>query len=137
MQTQTASGYQRLEDQIKSIYNQKWFKRLKYLEILCAALIPLIATQSALVTGLLGALIVFLEAFQHINQFQHNWIIYRSNCEALRHEKYLYIARSSPYNLPDEEAKKELAKRVESLISTEHAKWVTGTSKADHTPKIT
>jgi hypothetical protein len=61
-----------------------------------------------------------------LNQWQHNWITYRSTCEALRHEKYSYIARSGSYgDLDNESAKKTLVERVESLVSTEHAKWIT------------
>ncbi len=123
------SGYYRLEDQIawydsKSAFNQTWYKRLKIASIAAAALIPFLAPFSAIAAGALGVLIVIIEGVQQLYQFHDTWTSYRSTCEALRHEKYLFLARSGPYELPDEEAKKELAARVESLISTEHAKWV-------------
>lgn len=129
---------ERLEDQIdwydkKSGSNQGWFKRIKIVELIAAALIPLIAgfsttspqyaTYYAIATGGLGALIVLLESLQGLYQFQSNWISYRSSCEGLRHEKYLWLAQAGPYadaGDPD----RLLAERVESLISTEHAKWV-------------
>ena len=130
MSNQVDSGYSRLEDQIswydkKCISSQRWFKGLKYAEITCAALVPLLAAYYPWITGLLGAGILIFEAVQYINQFQHNWITYRSTCEYLKHEKYLYLAKSGPYDkLSDEDAKHELAVRVETLISTEHAKWI-------------
>lgn len=136
------SAYPRLEDQIrwydvKSQFNQRRFKTLKAVELISAALIPLVAGFSflnaivdgvgAIVLGTLGALIVVLEGFQHLNQYHHNWVTYRSTCEALRHEKYLYMARTGPYDIKDAAvARKELAARVEALVSTEHAKWVGG-----------
>ena len=45
----------------------------------------------------LGALIVVLEGVQQLNQYQQNWSAYRSTCEALKHEKYLFLAHAGPY----------------------------------------
>src|SRR5205085_11872882 len=88
---------ERLEDQIswydsKSLANQRIYKRIKIIEIVAAALIPLIAAskfpQAAWVTGALGVLITVFEGLLHLNQYQQNWTAYRSTCESLRHEKY-------------------------------------------------
>jgi Protein of unknown function (DUF4231) len=49
------------------------------------------------VTGGLAAVIVVLEGVQHLYQFQEQWITYRSTAEALTRERYLYLARASPY----------------------------------------
>jgi hypothetical protein len=120
----------RLEDQItwydrRSLYNHRFFKWLKVCEIIAAAIIPFAAGTGAspLVTGGLGVLIVILEALQHLNQYQHNWIVYRSTCEELKHEKYLYLGAAGPYATTPN-ALVLLAERIESLISQEHAKWV-------------
>lgn len=70
-----------------------------------------------------GALIVVLEGFQQLQQYQQNWTTYRSTCERLKHEKYLFAARAGPYAAvarPDA----LLAERVEGLVSQEHAAWV-------------
>lgn len=72
---------------------------------------------------------VVLEGVQQVNQYQHNWIIYRSACELLKHEKYLYLATAGPY-AEAANAHALLAERIESLISQEHAKWVAGRAKA-------
>lgn len=133
------SGYPRLEDQIawydaKSLQNQKRYKWLKVVELVCAALVPLAATLPwPWFAGVLGVAVVVLEGLQHLNQHQHNWVTYRSTCEALKHEKYLYLGHSGPYDVPEEEAKKLLVERVESLISTEHSKWVSGRERAKKT----
>ncbi|SRR5216684_1623646 len=122
---------ERLEDQIswydrKSLANQKAFKRIKSVEIAAAAVIPFVATvrltSSIWITAGLGVLITVLEGLLHLNQYQQNWITYRSTCESLKHEKYTYLGKASPYaNVADPHAL--LAERVESLVSQEHAKW--------------
>jgi hypothetical protein len=134
---------ERLEDQIawygqKSIENQRWFKRLKVAQIVAAAFIPFAAGISAPVylTGGLGVFIVILEGLQSLNQYQHNWITYRSTCEELKHEKYLWLAKAGPYlNVDNPDAL--FAERIESLISREHAKWVSERKKAERNLKKT
>jgi hypothetical protein len=63
-----------------------------------------------------------VEAVQQLNQYQTNWILYRSTCEALKHEKYLYLSTAGPYSTASDR-KVLLAERVEGLVSQEHAKW--------------
>ena len=96
------------------------------IEILAAAVIPFLAAfnlpRVGWVTGGLGMLITVLEGMLHLNQYQQNWITYRSTCESLKHEKYTYLGKASPYiNVSDPHAL--LAERIESLVSQEHAKW--------------
>lgn len=126
----------RLEDQIawydcRSLRNQRAYKRIKIVEILAAAIIPFIAALSiphaALVTGSLGVLITVLEGLIHLNQYQQNWTAYRSTCEALRHEKYIYLGKAAPYaSVADAYAL--LAERIESLVSQENSKWASAQS---------
>jgi hypothetical protein len=124
------SGYIRLEEQIrwydrKSGPAQRRFKLVKAAEFIFSALVPLTAFLNASATAILGVMAVVLEGLQQLNQWQHNWITYRSTCEALRHEKYSYLGHSGSYDGLDEaQAKKALVERVESLVSTEHSKWI-------------
>ena len=129
--------WERLEDQIgwydaKSGLNQRRFKLCKYAEILAAAAIPVGAALDGpgWVAAVLGGLILMLEGIQHLNQYQQNWITYRSTCEALKHEKFLFLARAGPYS-GDTNAPAVLAERIEGLISQEHAKWTS--SRAEQT----
>jgi hypothetical protein len=121
---------QRLEDQIewynrKSGENQRRFKLLKGVQLIAAATIPVVATLGAhpAVAATLGALIVVVEGVQQLNQYQQNWALYRSNAEALKHEKFLFLASAGPY-ANQEDGRPLLADRIEGLISQEHAKWV-------------
>ena len=127
---ETDVAVERLEDQLnwydkKSSQNQRMFKRLKTATIVISVSIPLSAAfvrQYPIVTGALGALIALLEALQQLNQYQQNWITYRSTAEALKHEKFLFLSTAGPYAAADN-PKALLAERVESLVSQEHAKW--------------
>jgi len=130
LQTETPPTIQRLEDQIawydrKAASHQGWYKRLKVLTIVSAALIPVIAAAKwdSIYSAALGIIIVIAEGMLQLNQFQTNWLTYRSTCEALKHEKYLYLAQAGPYAGADKPVV-VLAERTESLISQEHAKWV-------------
>jgi len=124
----------RLDDQIgwydrKSQTAQSWFKGLKMIQIVCAAVVPLVSifgVEGVLlgqVTAVLGLSILIVEGLQQLNQYQNNWITYRSTCESLKHEKYLFLGRAGPYaGIADPIPL--LADRIEGLISQEHAKWV-------------
>jgi hypothetical protein len=89
------------------------------------------------VTAILGLMVLIIETVQQINQDQQNWIAYRSTCEALKHEKYLYLAGAGPYTNAENAQKRLalLADRIEGLISQEHAKWVSAQEQALATDK--
>lgn len=129
--------WDRLEDQIrwysrKSRENQRLYKWLKLLEIAVAAVLPVVAAihSPVWVTGGLAAVIVVLEGAQHLYQFQEHWITYRSTAEALKHERYLYLALGGPYGGDD--PLRQLAERLEGLISQEHAKWTASHRSSEH-----
>ena len=124
-----APPWERLDQQIgwydrRSTSAKRWYYRLKISQIVIAAAIPVTAAADApsLVAAVLGSTIVVLEGIQQLFQFHANWTTYRSTCEALKHEKYLYAAHAGPYaEAPDPDAR--LAERVEGLVSQEHAAW--------------
>ena len=86
---------ERLDDQIswyddRSRRNQRRFKLLKYVEIVAAALIPILASFSGVpqwVAAILGGVVVVCEAVLHLNKYQENWLTYRSTAEALKHTR--------------------------------------------------
>jgi hypothetical protein len=133
-------AWARLQDQIawydaKSQVCQSRFKLLKICQIVTAAAIPVAAGASApaWLVGGAGALIVVLEGLQQLEQYQQNWTSYRSTCEQLKHEQFLFRSGAGPYvAAPDPEAL--LAERVESLVSQEHTAWV---SNREETQKKT
>lgn len=133
--------WERLEDQIgwydrRSGDNQRRYKRLKLLELAVAAALPVVAGVKSPVgvTGGLAAVIVVLEGAQHLYQFQEHWITYRSTAEALKHERYLYLAEAGPY--VGEDRRRQLAERLEGLISQEHAKWTASHREVSARPDV-
>ena len=124
----------RLEDQLAwydraSVRCQKWYKGLKFVQVVLAVGIPVISHLDPLVakwgTSIAGALIAVLEAVQHMNQYSSLWITYRSTAERLKHEKFLFLSAAGPYRgLKESERLVTLAERVEEHVSTEHANWI-------------
>jgi hypothetical protein len=134
--------WERLEDQIawydtQSARNQRDYKRLKYVEIVAAAAIPVVTglDVSRTVPAILGGLVLLIEAILHLNQYQQNWITYRSTAEALKHEKYLYLGHAAYYTVASD-PRALLAMRVEGLVSREHARWVSAREEAEE-PQVT
>lgn len=124
---------ERLEGQIdwydkKSIKNQNWFKRLQVIVIVASATIPFLSgfmdettLYLKIVMGLLGLTIAAATAILGLYQFQENWLEYRTTCETLRHENYLFLTGAAPYD--EEEPFLLLVERVEGLISKENTNW--------------
>lgn len=133
-ESMTSSEYikDRLEEQIdwydnKSKSAQVKFKALRTTEIIFAALIPLIAgfnlagSCSTLVVSALGALIAVFAALVGLGNYQENWVEYRTTCESLRHEKYLFLTKAEPYDVTG--AFGLFVQRVEGLVSKENSVW--------------
>jgi hypothetical protein len=125
-----SAAWSRLEDQIawydeSAEHNQRWFRGLKVCQIVAAAAIPVGAAAglSAAAVGAGGAFVVVVEGLQQLQQYQQNWINFRSLCERLKHEKFLFLARARPY-AGVRNPERLLAERVEGLVSQEHAAWV-------------
>jgi hypothetical protein len=129
----------RLNDQIsyherKSAKCQRYYKRIKSTEIVAAALIPFLATLHvadthptlrvaiAVGTALTGVLITILEGVLQLNQYQQLWLTSRSACEAMNHEKYLYLAKAGDYAKSTDPAGL-LAERTEAIGLQENTKW--------------
>jgi hypothetical protein len=125
---------ERLDAQIqwydeKSVWNQNWHKRLRFLEIIAAASIPFLTgyiTDSTpdmkIVVGSLGVLIAVSTGIIALFKFQEHWLQYRTTAESLKHHKFLFLTNTAPYN--NENSFNLLVESVESLISKENSNWV-------------
>ena len=122
----------RLDDQInwydrKSAKNQTYFKLFQLILIISAAAIPLLSgyiekeLSLPYIIGALGFLVAIITALQGLYKFQENWTAYRTTCESLRHEKYLYLTKTNPYH--GKNSFNMLVQRVEMLISKENSSW--------------
>src|SRR5215472_14667849 len=117
---------QRLNDQIgwydsRSISNKRWFKRLRFVEIVAAATIPVLsgfADKSfsiKIAIGALGVFVAIIASLLGLLQLQVRWIEYRATAESLKKEKFLFLTQTDPYNKDD--ALHLLVQRVEALLS--------------------
>ena len=122
----------RLGDQIawydrKSATNQRWFKRLRFAEIVAAATIPFLsgfADRSLAIKiaiGTLGVVVAVIASLLGLLQLQEHWIEYRATAESLRKEKFLFLTQTEPYDKDD--AFHLLVQRVEGLLSKENTDW--------------
>lgn len=114
----------------KACDSQKKYKLCQIIELMIAAMIPLLSgyvekyNDLSFAIGVGGAIITVIEGIGKLCKYHENWIEYRSTCELLRHEKYLYQMKAFPYG--SEETPNQLfVKNVESIISSESAKWTT------------
>ena len=67
-------------------------------------------------------------------KYQDNWINYRTICESLRREIYLFEARVPPYRDPGDH-RALFAERVEAIIFQENILWRTTVSPQKSTPQ--
>jgi hypothetical protein len=124
---------ERLENEIvwyekKSRKNKRYYYFLRVIELVSAALIPLLINYLSGETALLKStievlsiIIVISTGMLSLFQFHELWTEYRTNAESLKHEKYLYLSASRPYDKGDKF--KLLVERVERLISIENSRW--------------
>jgi hypothetical protein len=124
---------ERLENQINwynenSIFNKKCYQTLKTIEIILAAITPFVVafvnneTNSLkIVAGLMSIVIGIIASFLIAFKFQDKWIQYRTTCENLRHEKYLYTTNSGIYT--NNTNFNVFVERIEFLISKENSDW--------------
>ncbi|USG65750.1 DUF4231 domain-containing protein [Brevibacillus ruminantium] len=121
----------RLDEQIdwydnKSTHARKIYKRLQTWEIIFAAVIPLLSGYVSnhwlvpFAIALIGSIIVIIASITRLGGYHENWMQYRATCELLRHEKYLYLTGTTPY---EERSFHLLVERVESIISSENINW--------------
>jgi Protein of unknown function (DUF4231) len=128
---QSGHAWTRLIEQVgwydgKSATSKRGYVSLKVVQLVGAALVPVVAGVHAAVwiTGGLGALVVVVEGVQQLFQFEATWINYRSTAEDLNHED-LYLSMAGDY-AGQADPKRLLAERVAALISQENTKGTSG-----------
>ena len=121
----------RLTEQInwydkKSMQMKKRYMIFQTIEIISASLIPVMngliteSTQIRIITSILGSIVVICGSLARLGKFHENWLHYRQTCELLKHEKYLFLTSTTPY---EEQPFQLLVERVESIISSENVNW--------------
>ena len=126
---------ERLDDQIEwydhsSLSNQNRYKCLRMIQFVAAGLIPFLTPYLSattptgkLLVGFLGVVVAIITAALDLYRFQEHWIEYRTTCESLKKEKYLFLAGGAPYSGDRDAAFRLLVQRAETLISKENSEW--------------
>ena len=122
-------AWARLQQQIawydgQSMRAMAYYKTIKVLQLVAAATVPVVAGfgASGWVTGSLGSSIVVMEGVQQLFRYHEYWLSYRSACEALRREMWLFEARAGLYRSA-EDPDALLAERLHGIASEESARW--------------
>src|SRR5688500_95421 len=104
---------ERLDTQItwyddKSAFNKKANTIAKIVEIVCAAVIPVLAGYArggdelvSLGIGVLGVIVAATAGISAVMKFQEQWLKYRTTAESLKKEKYLFQTKVEPYDAED------------------------------------
>jgi hypothetical protein len=132
----------RLDEQMgwyskKSTFNKSRYRLFQVVIIIASAIIPLInLTASAfeiwwqhaalIISAFLGSIITIISAILQMEKYFDNWILYRTTLESLKREKVLFQNNAGEYaNLGDNDKNRLLVERVEAMLSSEHAKFLT------------
>ncbi len=123
----------RVDEQIhwysaKSRSNQIWFRVLRLFEIAFASASPFLVSQITadtpalkIIVGSMGVCVAVIAGIVSLYRFQENWIEYRATAESLKHEKFLFLTKSPPYD--GENSFHAFVSNVESRISKENTNW--------------
>lgn len=137
----------RYHDQInwydqKSIEFQKKYRLTQWMLIIFSSLTPLLILVDKLkndipwlswIPVITSVLVAVLTAAIKTFRFQENWINYRTTCETLKKEEFLYNANVGDYSNTTEK-ETLFVERVESLISRENTLWL-ATQKSERSTK--
>lgn len=131
----------------KSSENKKKYKRIKRTESVIAALIPVVITFGAfkviqendlgvylqVIAALAGVALVIMNSFLELDEHYKLWKEYRVTCEMMRHERYMYMTRSEPYDEGD--AFPLLVEKIEAILNSETQRWKQIDKKTDKQAK--
>lgn len=112
----------------KSKEAKKRYKIFTYVILISSAFIPLLTNLAIeqfgikLIVSFLGVFTTLSQGIINLNDYNENWIEYRTVCETLKKEKYMFLAKSGVYN-DTENPYKYFVERIESIISQENVNW--------------
>lgn len=105
-----------------------WHRVWKVAELLCAAVIPVLAVVGEsrsirLTTAAFGAFVVFSGSLQSLFRWNEKWLLWRSTAGKLMREKRLYIAGVKDY-VQKETRDARLAEKMDEIIANESDAWL-------------
>ena len=129
----------RLDDQIKwyskkSSHCKNWHDILSIISIIGTSSSALLSAASSsfpdiskiisIIAAIIAFLVTIVLSIDKLKKYQELHHQYRSTCEKLKQEKYLFITRSGEYNQLSEPSIEQLfIERCESIMSSETVNW--------------
>lgn len=124
---------ERVDDQIawydtKSIKAQRNYKLCTFAILCSSALIPFVTNLAIesfwtkVLVSFLGVCATLSQGVINVNKYNENWIEYRTICETLKKEKYMYLTRAGVYAEQGNRFS-YFSERIESTISQENVNW--------------
>jgi hypothetical protein len=120
----TDPTWARLEERIndygkQSEANKRLYQYVKLAQIMAGAGVTFAGAAGAprILTAGVGAAIVVLEGGQQLFRYHEQWLRFRTSCEALRREKFLFLAKVGHYS--DGDAREKFAEQIETIVSRE------------------
>ncbi len=103
------------------------FRSLRIIEIVGAAVIPLLAgflpaiPYGSFVVAIVGVIVAVCAALLGLGHYQEDWAEYRTTTESIKHQKFLFLTGATPYDT--DQAFSLFVQCVEGLISKENTAW--------------
>ena len=129
----------RLEDQInwydsKAVHCHKWHDRLSIGSIIgtstsaflaaISSSFPNYSTGISIIASFVAFITTVILGIDKLKKYQELHLQYRSTCEKLKQEKYLFITKSGEYKQTNDPTYDQLfVERCESIMSTETGNW--------------
>ena len=124
---------ERVDDQLrwyeaKSASHKRWYYRLQLVTLVFAVTVPIVALSSSeawtrYLTAISGAIAALSAGVGSLYQLREQWLDYRSTAEALKYERFRFLAGAEPY--VDDGSFSRFVNRVESIIISENMTWRT------------
>lgn len=112
----------------KSQSAQKRYKIFTYIILGASVLIPLsinilpVNTLTKIITSSLGIFSTLAQGVINLNDYNTNWVEYRTICETLKKEKFMFIYAAGVYE-NKENRFTYFVERIESIVSQENVNW--------------
>ena len=117
----------------KSVYYKTLYYRSQWAIIGLSGMAPIMLvlgyaygfTWASVLSGIMPAIVAIIVSVQQFGRWQALFIEYRTTCETLKRQWYLYDAQIGDYEVSDDkEREKVFVHHVEDLISRQNRTWV-------------
>ena len=80
-----------------------------------------LATLLQIGAAVAGVVVVIINKILELEEHHKLWKEYRLTCEALQHERLMYLTKTPPYN--NEGSFPQFVEKVEAILNNETFKW--------------